>query len=123
MAKEKKKTKKRNIWNWMDGFRGDKVVLIIALLLMLISVISVFSSTPLLALETGVDRIGIMTTQLKVVLLGVVVILVLYIFGRSGLYRWLGKYCYRVHAHTHNSYIMTSIREQSALRVLIAILL
>ena len=94
MAKEKKKTKKRNIWNWMDGFRGDKVVLIIALLLMLISVISVFSSTPLLALETGVDRIDIMTTQLKVVGIGVVVILLLYIFGRSGLYRWLGKYCY-----------------------------
>ena len=94
MAKEKKKGKKRNIWNWMDGFRGDKVVLIIALLLMLISVISVFSSTPLLAIETGVDRIGIMTTQLKVVLLGVVVILLLYIFGRSGLYRWIGKWCY-----------------------------
>ena len=94
MAKEKKKTKKRNIWNWMDGFRGDKVVLIIALLLMLISVISVFSSTPLLALETGVDRIGIMTTQLKVVGIGVVVILLLYIFGRSGAYRWAGKFGY-----------------------------
>ena len=93
MTKEKK-GKKRNIWNWMDGFRGDKVVLIIALLLMLISVISVFSSTPLLAIETGVDRIGIMTTQLKVVGLGVLVILLLYIFGRSGLYRWVGKWCY-----------------------------
>ena len=87
MTKEKKKGKKRNIWNWMDGFRGDKVVLIIAVLLMLISVISVFSSTPLLAIETGVDRIGIMTTQLKVVGLGVLVILLLYIFGRSGLLR------------------------------------
>ena len=94
MAKEKKHTKRRNIWNWMDGFMGDKVILIIALLLMLISVISVFSSTPLLALETGVGRIGIMTTQLKVVGLGVLVILVLYIFGRSGLYRWIGKYCF-----------------------------
>ena len=90
----KKTGKRRNIWNWMDGFRGDKVVLIIALLLMLISVISVFSSTPLLAIETGVDRIGIMTDQLKVVGLGVLVILLLYIFGRSGFYRWLGKWCY-----------------------------
>ena len=92
MAKKKEnKGKRRNIWNWMDGFRGDKVILIIALLLMLISVISVFSSTPLLALETGVGRIDIMTTQLKVVGIGVVVILLLYIFGRSGLYRWFGK--------------------------------
>ena len=85
------KRKKRDIWNWMDGFRGDKVILIIALLLMLTSVISVFSSTPLLALETGVDRIGIMTTQLKVVFGGVVTILLLYIFGRSRTYRWIGK--------------------------------
>ena len=53
MAKEKKKGKRRNIWNWMDGFRGDKVVLIIALLLMLISVISVFSSTPLRTSSAG----------------------------------------------------------------------
>ena len=80
----------------MEGFRGDKVILIIALLLMLISVISVFSSTPLLALETGVDRIGIMTTQLKVVGLGVLTILVLYIFGRSRAYRWMGKYCFAI---------------------------
>ena len=93
MSKKKEnKNKRRNIWNWMDGFRGDKVILIIALLLMLISVISVFSSTPLLALETGVGRIDIMTTQLQVVGIGVVVILLLYIFGRSGLYRWFGKY-------------------------------
>ena len=93
MTKEKKHTgKRRNIWNWMEGFRGDKVILIIALLLMLTSVISVFSSTPLLALETGVDRIGIMTTQLKVVLIGVVTILLLYIFGRSRVYRWIGKF-------------------------------
>ena len=90
--KREKNNKHRNIWNWMDGFRGDKVILIIALLLMLISVISVFSSTPLLALETGVGRIDIMTTQLQVVGIGVVVILLLYIFGRSGLYRWFGKY-------------------------------
>ena len=96
MAKEKGNTKRRNIWNWMEGFRGDKVILIIALLLMLISVISVFSSTPLLALETGVNRIGIMTTQLKVVGIGVLTILVLYIFGRSRAYRWAGKYCFAI---------------------------
>lgn len=93
MAKEKEnKGKRRNIWNWMDGFKGDKVILIIALLLMLISVISVFSSTPLLAIEKGIDRIDIMASQLKVVLIGVVVILLLYIFGRSKAYRLFGKF-------------------------------
>ena len=90
-GQEKKGKRGSGIWNWMDRFRGDKVFLIVALLLMLISVISVFSSTPLLALETGVDRIGIMTDQLKVVGIGVVVILLLYIFGRSGAYRWFGQ--------------------------------
>ena len=93
MAEKKVHTgKRRNIWNWMEGFKGDKVILIIALLLMLISVISVFSSTPLLAIEKGIDRIDIMTSQLKVVLIGVVVILLLYIFGRSKAYRLFGKF-------------------------------
>ena len=92
--KKEHKGKRRNIWNWMEGFKGDKVILIIALLLMLISVISVFSSTPLLAIEKGIDRIDIMTSQLKVVLIGVVVILFLYIFGKSKAYRFFGKYCF-----------------------------
>ena len=94
MAREKgnKTGKRRNIWNWMEGFRGDKVILIVALLLMLISVISVFSSTPLLAIEKGIDRISIMTSQLKVVAVGVVVILLLYIFGRSRFFRFFGRF-------------------------------
>ena len=86
------KKKKFSVWNWMDGFRGDKVILIVAVLLMLTSVISVFSSTPLLALEKGIDRISIMTSQLKVVGAGLVLILLLYIFGRSKAYRIVGKY-------------------------------
>ena len=53
---------------------------------------AVFSSTPLLALERGIDRISIMTSQLKVVGAGVVVILLLYIFGKSKAYRMVGKY-------------------------------
>ena len=95
MAREKteKRSRKRfSVWNWMEGFRGDKVILIVALLLMLTSVISVFSSTPLLALEKGIDRISIMTSQLKVVGIGVVVILLLYIFGRSRAYRLVGRF-------------------------------
>ncbi len=94
MAEKKgnKTGKRRNIWNWMEGFKGDKVILIVALLLMLTSVISVFSSTPLLAIEKGIDRISIMTSQLKVVAVGVVVILLLYIFGRSRFFRFFGRF-------------------------------
>ena len=52
----------------MDRFSGDKVIFLIALFLMLISVVSVFSSTPRLVDEShGVDRVAIMVDQLKVV--------------------------------------------------------
>lgn len=83
---------KGNIWNLIDRFSGDKVILMIALFLMLISVISVFSSTPMLALETGTDRIDIMTTQLEVVVIGVVLMVLLYLLGKSSIYQFLSKY-------------------------------
>lgn len=90
MDKENKSSSvPRTIWNWIDRFSGDKVILMVALFLMLISVISVFSSTPKLALETGTDRISIMMTQLKVVVAGVVLMLLLYLFGKSSWYRTL----------------------------------
>jgi len=77
----------RTIWNWIDRFSGDKVILMVALFLMLISVISVFSSTPKLALETGTDRISIMMNQLVVVGIGVALMFVFYFFGKSSWYR------------------------------------
>ena len=76
----------RTIWNWMDRFSGDKVILMVALFLMLISVISVFSSTPKLALETGTDRISIMMNQLVIVGIGVALMFAFYLFGKSSLY-------------------------------------
>ncbi|MBO7397372.1 MAG: FtsW/RodA/SpoVE family cell cycle protein [Bacteroidales bacterium] len=76
-------------WSLMDRFSGDKVILLIALILMLISVISVFSSTPLLALEQGSDRMSIMADQLKAVALGFAIILLVYFFGRVELFRKL----------------------------------
>ncbi len=71
----------------MDRFTGDKVILLIAMFLMLISVISVFSSTPRLANDTGSDRTTIMLDQLKIVALGFGVIFLFYFFGRVNFYR------------------------------------
>ena len=87
-----KENSKGDIWNLIERFSGDKVILMIALFLMLISVISVFSSTPMLALETGTDRISIMTTQLKVVVGGVILMALLYFFGKSGLYQKASRF-------------------------------
>ena len=94
MAEEESKAGKRtgflgHIANIMDRFSGDKVIFLIALFLMLISVISVFSSTPRLANDTHSDRVTIMMDQLKVVAVGFVIIFSLYYFGRVSWYRKL----------------------------------
>ena len=79
------------VCNLLDRFTGDKVIFLIALFLMLISVISVFSSTPLLARELGTGRMSIMVTQLKAVALGFGIIFLLYYFGKMEWYRSLSK--------------------------------
>ena len=73
--------------NLMDRFTGDKVIFLIALFLMLISVITVFSSTPRLANDTGSDRVSIMVDQLKVVAIGFFLIFTLYFLGRAEWYK------------------------------------
>ena len=86
--------KKPDIWNWIDDFEGDKVILITAMVLLVASVITVFSSTSLLALGKGDSRVSIMTTQTVMVGLGGLVILLIYLFGNSSLYRFIGKYSF-----------------------------
>ena len=77
---------------WNGGLKGDKVILTVAFLLMLVSLIAVPSSAPLLAQEMGVGRIEIMTSQLTVVILGAVTALFFYIFGGKRLYRLIGRF-------------------------------
>ena len=90
MEEEEKKTSTLgSLWNLMDRFSGDKVIFLIALFLMLISVISVFSSTPLLAREMHSDRMAIMVDQLKAVAAGLTLIFVIYYFGKVEWYRKL----------------------------------
>ena len=90
MPEEKKNTGfLGHVVNLMDRFTGDKVIFLIALFLMLISVISVFSSTPRLANDTGSDRVAIMVDQLKVVAVGFFLIFSLYFLGRVEWYKKL----------------------------------
>ena len=93
MAEEKTKTTFLGyLTQLMDRFSGDKVIFLIALFLMLISVVSVFSSTPRLVDEGhGIDRVAIMVDQLKVVAIGFVLIFGLYFFGRQEWFRALSK--------------------------------
>ena len=56
-------TEKKGLWRIIDSIEGDKVIWIIVLLLILISVLAIFSSTPLLSQES---RIEIMKSHGKV---------------------------------------------------------
>lgn len=96
MVEEKKESFLGQLTGLLDRFTGDKVIFLIALFLMLISVISVFSSTPLLAIELGSDRTSIMVDQLKLVALGFVIILALYGFFKVEWYRRLSKWGFAV---------------------------
>ncbi len=84
--------KKKSIWNLTDGFKGDKIILMVALLLMLISIIAVFSSTTLLA-TPGHDRVSIVREQLIAVGLGLGVMAGCY-FGirRTGVFRFFSQF-------------------------------
>ena len=72
-----KESKSRKFWNFIDNIEGDKVVWIVVLLLVMISVLAIFSSTPLLK-DGGKDRIDIIKDQLIVTGLGLGVIWAIY---------------------------------------------
>ena len=84
--------KKSGIWGLIDRIEGDKVVWIITFMLIMISWLAIFSSTSLLAIRTGSDRLAIMQEQAGVTGLGLVVILILYNIRRIGLIRWFAKF-------------------------------
>ncbi len=75
---------KKGLWGIIDNIEGDKVIWIIVLLLILISVLAIFSSTSLLSGET---RIEIMTGHAKIAIFGLVMIFVMYKW-----IRWIGLY-------------------------------
>ena len=64
----------KKIWNFMDNVRGDKVVWIIVLLLMLFSIVLIFSSSSRLTNATT-DRLDTVKDQLMVVGVGLVFLL------------------------------------------------
>jgi len=62
-----------SIWQRMLNLEGDKVILIIILLLILISFLAIFSSTPLLPAQSS--RLATMKDHGIVVFLGIAVML------------------------------------------------
>ena len=83
--------KKRTVWNFFDRIEGDKVVWIIVLMLILISIVCIFSSTSRL-LEGSKTRLDIVKSQLFVVAAGLALIIVCYNIKNIKIFRWLSQW-------------------------------
>ena len=78
--------RKRTLWNIFENTEGDKVVWIIVLILIMFSVLCIFSSTSRL-LGPGQSRLDLVWNHLKIVLLGIALILVCYIIPSLKFFR------------------------------------
>lgn len=88
-------SKKRTVWNFFDRIEGDKVVWIIVLMLILISIVCIFSSTSRL-LEGSQTRLDIVKSQLFVVAAGLVLIIVCYNIKNIKIFRWFSQWGFLV---------------------------
>ena len=84
--------KRSGLWGLMDRIEGDKVVWIIAFMLIMISWLAIFSSTPLLALELHTDRLSIMEDQFWITLAGIAIIWGIYKIPKISILRWGAKF-------------------------------
>lgn len=86
----KPEAQKKGLWGIIDSIEGDKVIWIIVLLLILISVLAIFSSTPLLSDDT---RIEIMKSHGGVAVGGLIMIILMYKFiNKIGIYRFFSRF-------------------------------
>ena len=79
-------TKKRTFWNIFENTEGDKVVWIIVLILIMFSILCIFSSTSRL-LGPGQSRLDLVWDHLKIVLLGLALILACYFIPSLNFFR------------------------------------
>ena len=89
-GKKKTRADKNGFWGFIDNIEGDKVVWIIVFLLIMISILAIFSSTSLLK-EGGKDRMDFVTEHLVVVGLGLGCIFGLYNIKKIGVFRMLSQ--------------------------------
>lgn len=88
MENEKIFGKKTVKWGWLGGFKGDKIVLMVLLLLMMVSLIAISGSTPLLAMQTKTTRMSVIGKHVIVTAIGMLLIFVIYNVPNS---KWLER--------------------------------
>ena len=86
-----KEEKKGGIWNWADRIQGDRVIWIIVLMLIMFSIVAIFSSTTQLAAQNGSTRLIIFKEQMRTVIIGLAIILICYFIPFIGLFRRLSS--------------------------------
>ncbi len=89
MAK-KRKINKNILWDFIDKIEGDKVIWMIFLLLIMTSMLAVFSSTSLLAMQNNTTRIEIIKTQGIIAGLCVFGVFILYKIKSIEFFRFIG---------------------------------
>ena len=91
MNRQDNTTVRKSLWNFIDRIEGDKVVWVIVFMLLIISWLAIFSSTPLLALELKTDRLSIMKDQILVTGLGLGIIIGLYDIRKVGVLKFFSQ--------------------------------
>lgn len=89
-----KAKKKKNLWNFIDSLEGDKVVWMIVILLILFSIVTIFSSTPLLAISAKTSRMAIVGEKMLLSVVGLVVIIVCCAIPKIGFFRAISQLGY-----------------------------
>ena len=79
-------TRNKGFWGFIDNIEGDKVVWIIVFLLIMISILAIFSSTSLLR-QGDKDRMDFISEHLVVVGIGMGLIFGLYNIKKIGIFR------------------------------------
>ena len=84
-------------WNIADSLAGnikmgDKVVWIIVVLLIMLSLVSIFSSTSLMAIKEGISRTSILLKHLQIVGIGALILVTFSIIPSIKVYRQLSRW-------------------------------
>ena len=88
----RKGNKKSGFWNMLDNLEGDKVIWTIVFLLIMISILTISSSTSLLAIHENSSRISYALEQVGVAALGMLIIVGCYWIGKIGVFWIFSRY-------------------------------
>ena len=86
--------KKKTLWNFVDTLEGDKVVWMIVILLIMVSILAIFSSTSQLALMDGTSRMAIVREQMALAVVGLGLIIGCCAIPKIGIFRILSQFGY-----------------------------